>query len=94
MELLSLTKTPCPIGVALSPLDPTRPLPSLTRKVWSHFDILIFNVFFLSVNSYIKSMEGKMEPVLKEKVWLSEEEMEKLGKRDQERYPPLYIYIL
>ena len=39
-------------------------------------------------------MEGKMEPVLKEKVWLSEEEMEKLGKRDQERYPPLYIYIL
>lgn len=36
-------------------------------------------------------MEGKMEPVLKEKVWLSEEEMEKLGKRDQERYPPLYI---
>ena len=39
------------------------------------------------VNEYVKSMESKLESMMKEKCELDAEEMEKLGKRDHERYP-------
>ena len=36
-------------------------------------------------------MEERVESLLKEKVWIKEEEMEKLGKKEQESYPTLII---
>ena len=37
-------------------------------------------------------MEEKAESLLKEKVFIKEEEIEKLGKKEQESYPPTLIH--
>ena len=45
----------------------------------------------LTVSSYIESMESRIKPMLETKKELSEDEMEKYGKKDPESYPHYII---
>jgi hypothetical protein len=45
----------------------------------------------IAVTEYNQLMEGKVGALMKEKVELNDEELEILGKRDHERYPPFVV---
>ena len=47
----------------------------------------VLHVLIIIVGEYIKQMNGKINPLLVEKKELTDEELEKLGKRVEETYP-------
>ena len=49
-------------------------------------------LFSLSVAEYVGNMESRVKPLLEAKKELSEDEMEKYGKKDLEAYPDMIIY--
>ena len=53
--------------------------------IWHYVYVLL--VLIIIVGEYIKQMNGKINPLLVEKKELTDEELEKLGKRVEETYP-------
>lgn len=49
--------------------------------------------FSLSVAEYVGNMESRVKPLLESKKELSEEDMEKYGKKDLEAYPHDFLSL-
>ena len=45
------------------------------------------------VAEYIVNMESRVKPLLETKKELSDEDMEKYGKKDPEAYPPVFYHL-
>lgn len=66
------------------PAPPPNAVTNVEGVLLSASDILFISCL---VNEYIKLAEVRAQPLLEEKTYLEGEELEKLGKRDHERYP-------
>lgn len=69
-------------------------------EVWYTCVKLLFSVrlpsciqFSLSVAEYVGNMESRVKPLLESKKELSEEDMEKYGKKDLEAYPHDFLSL-